>query len=135
MFKILGIFVGIVAVLYGITFLAQEKAKDVTATEAPQASMASPVEVVDGKQIIQIKAKGGYSPMKVTAKSGMPTTLRVTTKGTFDCSASIRVPSMNISEALPPTGETDIDLGTPKSGKLAGTCGMGMYPFEIDFQS
>lgn len=135
MLKILGIFVGIVAVLYGITFLMQEKAKEVTVADTSQASMASPVEMVDGKQIIQIKAKGGYFPMKVTAKAGMPTTLRVTTKGTFDCSASIRVPSMDISEALPPTGETDIDLGIPKSGKLAGTCGMGMYPFEIDFQS
>ena len=135
MLKILGIFVGIVAVLYGATFLMQEKAKEITVTDTPQASMENPVEVIDGKQVIQIKAKGGYSPMKVTAKAGMPTTLRVTTKGTFDCSASIRVPSMDISEALPPTGQTDIDLGTPESGKLAGTCGMGMYPFEIDFQS
>ena len=135
MFKILGIFAGIIVVLYGITFLVQEKAKEVPVADTSQASMVNPVEVVDGKQIIQIKAKGGYSPMKVTAQAGMPTTLRVTTKGTFDCSSAIRVPSMNISEALPPTGETDIDLGTPKSGKLAGTCGMGMYPFEIDFQS
>ena len=33
------------------------------------------------------------------------------------------------------TKNPDIDLGNQKLGILQGTCGMGMYPFEIDFQS
>jgi hypothetical protein len=41
---------------------------------------------------------------------------------------------MNISELLPNSGSKDIDLGTPKVGTLQGSCGMGMYPFQIDFQ-
>lgn len=135
MFKILGILVGIALVLYGINFFAQQKSQKVLTNNGSQSSIQKPVEMIDGKQIIQIKAKGGYFPMEISAQAGVPTTLRVTTSSTFDCSAAIRVPSMDISEALPPTGETDIDLGTPQSGKLAGTCGMGMYPFEIDFQS
>lgn len=93
------------------------------------------VSVVDGKQIIEIKAKGGYTPRISTAKAGMPTILRFDTNGTFDCSASVRIPSMNISELLPNSGSKDIDLGSPKAGTIQGSCGMGMYPFQINFQS
>jgi plastocyanin domain-containing protein len=85
-------------------------------------------------QIIEIKAKGGYTPRKSIAKAGVPTILRFDTNGTFDCSSSVRIPSMNIFKNLPQSGTTDIDLGVQKSGTLQGMCGMGMYPFEIDFQ-
>ena len=93
------------------------------------------VTIVDGKQIIEIRAKGGYQPRISLAKAGIPTILRFNTSGTFDCSSSIRIPSLNISKILPQTGVTDIDLGTQKVGTLQGTCGMGMYPFEIDFHN
>ena len=93
------------------------------------------ISVVDGKQIIDLTAKGGYSPGKSIAKAGIPTILRFTTNGTFDCSLSIRIPSMNVSKNLALAGITDIDLGSPKVGILRGSCGMGMYPFEIDFQN
>lgn len=92
------------------------------------------VSIVDGKQIIEISAKGGYSPIRSTAKANIPTILRVRTSGTFDCSSAVRIPSMGISKNLPPSGTTDIDLGNPKVSVLDGTCGMGMYPFQIDFQ-
>jgi plastocyanin domain-containing protein len=81
------------------------------------------VSIVDGKQIITINAKGGYQPRK-----------SVNTNGTFDCSASIRIPSMNISKILPQTGSTDIDIGVNQVGTLQGSCGMGMYPFEVEFK-
>lgn len=93
------------------------------------------VSMVDGKQIINLTAKGGYFPQKTTAKAGLPTVLRFTTKGTFDCSSFVRIPSMNIGKSLALSGITDIDLGNPKQGILQGSCGMGMYPFQIDFQS
>jgi plastocyanin domain-containing protein len=96
---------------------------------------AQNVTIVDGKQIIEIEARGGYSPRKSIAKAGLPTILRFKTSGTFDCSSSIRIPSLNISKILPQSGTTDIDLGDQKSGALQGSCGMGMFPFEIDFQS
>jgi len=41
---------------------------------------------------------------------------------------------MNISRMLPQSGSVDIDLGIQKTGTLNGSCGMGMYPFEIEFQ-
>src|ERR1035437_3785373 len=88
---------------------------------------ANNVNVVGGEQIITINAKGGYQPQKSTAKAGLPTILRFVTNGTFDCSSSIRIPSLGISKILPQTGNTDIDAGTPQVGVLQGTCGMGMY--------
>lgn len=96
---------------------------------------ASNVSMVDGKQVIEIRAKGGYQPKKSIAKAGIPTIIRFNTDGTFDCSSSVRIPSMNISRSLPQSGTTDIDIGNPQVTTLDGTCGMGMYRFKIDFQS
>lgn len=93
------------------------------------------VSLSDGKQVVEIKAKGGYLPRVSTAKAGIPTVLKFDTNGTFDCSSQVRIPSMNISQALPPSGVTEIALGTLKEGVVQGTCGMGMYPFEINVQS
>lgn len=94
---------------------------------------AQNVSIVDGKQVIEISAKGGYVPVESTAKAGIPTVLRVDTNGTFDCSSSVRIPSMQVSQNLPASGKTDIDLGSPKIGLLQGTCSMGMYPFSVNF--
>lgn len=93
------------------------------------------VRIEDGKQIVELTAKGGYFPGRSVAKAGIPTVLRFQTNGTFDCSAAIRIPSMNVSTFLPRSGSTDIDLGTPTPSTLHGTCAMGMYSFEIDFGS
>ncbi len=99
-----------------------------------QVANANNVSIVDGKQIIEITARGGYQPRKSIAKAGIPTIIRFNTKGTFDCSSSVRIPSLGISKSLPQTGSTDVDIGEGKLGTLQGTCGMGMYPFEVEFQ-
>ena len=93
------------------------------------------VSMVNGKQVVEIRAKGGYLPRVSVAKAGLPTVLRFNTNGTFDCSSSVRIPSMNLSKVLPQNGSTDIDLGVQQVGTLLGFCGMGMYRFEINFQS
>src|SRR5690606_32177759 len=80
------------------------------------------VYVEDGKQIIEVTAKGGYFPMKSIGTSGMPTILRFNTTGTFDCSSAVRIPSFNISKNLPLSGITDIDLGVSETGVLKGAC-------------
>lgn len=91
--------------------------------------------IPDGAQVVEISAKGGYQPASQAAKAGVPTVLRVKTDGTYDCSTALRIPSLRVSKQLPPTGETLIDLGTPAAGTLRGTCSMGMYSFEINFQA
>ena len=109
----------------GALMLSQNKGQEINVNN---------VSMIDGKQIIDLTAKGGYSPSKSVAKAGVPTILRFTTNGTFDCSSSVRIPVMNLSQNLALSGKTDIDLGNPKEGILRGSCGMGMYPFEINFK-
>jgi Cu+-exporting ATPase len=91
--------------------------------------------VAEGTQVLDISAKGGYTPTSQNAKAGVPTVLRVSTVGNYDCSSSLRIPSLGVSQRLPPNGETLIALGTPDAGTLRGTCSMGMYSFEINFQA
>jgi plastocyanin domain-containing protein len=88
---------------------------------------------VDGKQIVEITARGGYQPRVSIAKAGISTILRFNTNGTFDCSASVRIPSLDISKLLPQSGSTDIDIGSQQVATLNGSCGMGMYPFQVEF--
>lgn len=95
----------------------------------------SNVSVVDGTQIVTIKAKGGYQPVTSTVKAGVPTVLRFETSGTFDCSSSVRIPSLNISRILPSTGTTDIAIGALQPGTFQGTCSMGMYRFDLNVRS
>lgn len=92
------------------------------------------VSIADGKQIIEITAKGGYSPRVTTAKAEMPTTLKVNTNGTFDCSGALAIPSIGYRKNLQPSGTVDIDVPEQKVGtKLRGVCAMGMYSFTINF--
>lgn len=93
------------------------------------------VAVVDGKQIVTIIAKGGYSPRVSNVKADTPTTLRVISKGTFDCSIALRIPALGYSKNLNPNDSTDIDIPPQKSGtSLNGFCSMGMYNFRINFE-
>lgn len=90
--------------------------------------------IKDGVQYITITARGGYSPRMSIAKSGIPTKLVVKTNGTYDCSSSLVIRSLGYRKILPNTGETVIDVGTPKQGEvLQGTCSMGMYNFQVTF--
>lgn len=104
------------------------------ARPAPDPVLENNVSVVDGVQIVQINAKGGYVPERSVATSGIPTLVRFVTNGTFDCSSIVRIPSLDVTENLPASGSLDINIGTPEKGLFRGSCGMGMYPFEIDFQ-
>lgn len=96
--------------------------------------VANNVSIVDGKQIIIIDAKGGYSPRTTIAKAGIPTIIKVNTHGTFDCSSSLVIPSLGYRNNLSSSGETSIDVSPQKAGsKLQGLCAMGMYNFTINF--
>lgn len=91
------------------------------------------VVVSEGVQYVTINARGGYSPRTSKIKSGIPTKLIVKTNNTYDCSSALVVRSVNYRWMLPASGETEIDLGTPKTGgRIQGTCSMGMYSFAIN---
>ena len=93
------------------------------------------VTISNGQQIIALTAKGGFFPAMSTAEAGVPTLLRVSTNGTFDCSSSISIPSLGYRGNLPPSGTTDIEIPAQGAGTtLNGTCSMGMYNFTIAFK-
>ena len=103
-----------------------------TGNDAPGDS--STVSMVNGTQIIDLLAKNGYSPNIISAKAGLPTTLRVKTDGTYDCSASLVVSQLSYRKFLEPTGSTDIPISSDKAhGTLSGVCAMGMKSFKIKF--
>jgi plastocyanin domain-containing protein len=125
----------VISILVAVVLIGGAFALTRKNTDATPVANANNVTMVDGKQIVEISAKGGYQPRKSIAKAGVPTIIRFDTNGTFDCSSSVRIPSMNISKSLPQTGTTDIDVGSQEVAILQGTCGMGMYPFEVEFKS
>lgn len=93
------------------------------------------VSIVDGRQFVAIEAKGGYIPRVSTAKADIPTTIKVKTSGTFDCSSSLVIPSIGYRSNLPLSGTTDIELPPQKEGTtIQGLCSMGMYSFSVKFQ-
>lgn len=126
----------IVIGLFGIIWMLDKgRSSSASSQQTNAETLVNNVSTKDGKQVIEILAKGGYSPKQSIAKAGVPTILKFKTNGTYDCSSAMRIPSLNISKNLPGTGETEIEIGPQEVGKLSGTCSMGMYFFEIDFQS
>ena len=134
-FAIIGI-----AIIGGFVFFTNKNSSSKVTYygDAKNSSVAtsSNVSTEGDKQIIEITAKGGYSPAKTTAKAGVPTILRVKTNGTYDCSAALRIKSIGYSKNLPATGTTDIELPAQIAGStLKALCSMGMYNFSVQFNS
>ncbi len=114
----------------GIIFVGSSKGNSDNISD----ESAQNVEIRGGVQYITIDARAGYSPRISTAKAGIPTKLIVKTDGTYDCSASLVIPSIGYQKILSQTGNEVIDLGTPEAGQpLQGLCSMGMYSFKINF--
>lgn len=105
------------------------KVPSVSSTPAGQA-----ISISEDQQVIELIAKGGYSPSVVNAEANKETILRVVTDSTFDCSAALTIPDLQIRQNLPPSDVTEISLGSHPAGtNLAGTCSMGMYNFNVSF--
>lgn len=89
---------------------------------------------LDGKQLISITAKAGFTPNAFEVAADKSTILRVSTKNTFDCTSTISIPALGINKTLPFSGVTDIELPPQTMGStLTGTCSMGMYSFSIKY--
>lgn len=133
-FAIVGVLVIVVVV-----FANKNSASKVTYYGDTKSAIAAPstnVSTEQGKQIIEITAKGGYSPTKTIAKAGLPTILRVKTNNTFDCSSALRIKSLGYSKNLPASGTTDIEVPAQTAGStLTALCSMGMYNFSVQFSS
>lgn len=88
----------------------------------------------DGTQIITIAARAGYTPRLSSAKAGVPTLLRISTKDTYDCSVSLVIPKLKYQKFLQSNGVEEILIPAEQAkGTLSGLCSMGMYSFKIVF--
>ncbi len=124
------LFVVAVIIMGGIWF-SSKKSNDSTISVN---QTAGNVSVVDGKQIITINVRGGYSPRITTAKADVPTVINFKTQNAFDCSSAVTIPSLGYKNNLPATGETLFEIPVQKAGSaVSGTCSMGMYNFTINF--
>ena len=102
--------------------------------QSAQTNSGATVTQENGVQVIHILARGGYSPRIVNAQAGVATRLDVETKATYDCSASISIPKLNIQEVLTRTGVKSFEIPAQEKGaKIEGTCSMGMYGFTLAF--
>lgn len=130
--KAITISIILAGILIGGAIIYANRGEQSAGVETPE--NINNVSIVDGKQIIEISARGGYSPRITMAKANMPTVIRMSTKGSFDCSSAVSIPSLGYRANLPPTGTTDIEVPAQKSGStLQGLCAMGMYNFQIKF--
>jgi plastocyanin domain-containing protein len=103
-------------------------------TQAQSVPMGQNVYDENGVQVIEIVAKGIYTPELTNARAGVPAVLRIITKDTFDCTSYVAIPSIGYQRRMPLTGQTDIELGVHTAGtSLTGLCGMAMYRFDIAF--
>ena len=120
-----------VIVIGGVLVFGKKDSKTNTSFNTQDGSN---VQTIDGKQVIQIEAKGGYSPKKTIAKADMPTVLEIKTNGTIDCSTSLNIQDIGYRGSLKPTGIEKIDIKPQSKGTvLKGICSMGMYSFQIQF--
>lgn len=86
------------------------------------------VGVTDGKQKVTIHVRSdGYRTSVSTLKAGVPVQLALVTNNTQGCSRAFTIPELNISQTLPATGTELVEFTPKKTGRLAYSCGMGMY--------
>lgn len=123
-----------IALVGGALFYAGARGPGGSQQVTDDANTANNVSIVDGKQVITITAKGGYSPRITNAKAGIPTVIKMDTRGTFDCSSALVIPDIGYRKNLPPSGETIVELPPQEIGtSMRGLCAMGMYNFSINF--
>ena len=96
--------------------------------------VSSDARLEDGKQIVEVTAHGGYSPGIIKAQADTETVLKITSDNAFGCERALSIRQLGITKILPINGETEIELGKQEPGSnIIGSCSMGMYSFEINF--
>lgn len=103
-----------------------------SAGTGPAPDPATAVSVEGGHQQVVITARTGeYTPDAIQVQAGIPTTLIVRSDDARGCVRSFLIPSREVEEILPTSGETRIELGVLAPGTLRYSCGMGMYTGTI----
>lgn len=93
----------------------------------------SSVTVINGVQTANITVlPNGYTPNYVQVSSGVPVTLNLTPSGGLGCTSQFRIPNLGITKNLTLNETTPVSFIPKQKGKLAWTCGMGMFSGTIE---
>ncbi len=123
------IFIGVILVVLFLSIFITKLLKSDNNEFSPNGVITE-----NGVQVITLNAGLGYSPNRIAAQSSIPTKLEIKTNNTYDCTAYLNIPQLNIKKFLPPTGTTEIDLSSRESGEvIEGYCGSDTYKFVIKF--
>ena len=101
-------------------------------TAAPAPAAPEPPTGGSPQRLVVDVSDTSYSPSALAAKAGTPAQLVLRTNNTVGCTRALVVPKLNLEQILPKTGETVVELGTLKPGRLGFTCSMGMYSGYIE---
>ena len=80
----------------------------------------------DGGQEVRVVVRGGYSPNRIRARSGVPLRLVFDRQESGDCTSRVVFPDFGISADLPAFAQTTLDLTPTAAGEYGFACGMNM---------
>ena len=83
-------------------------------------------QVVEGKQVVRVAVKGGYSPDTLVVKRGRPVRIEFDRQETSGCSDTVVFSDFGISRPLPAFKTTAVEFTPDKAGQFSFTCGMNM---------
>lgn len=91
-------------------------------------------QIVNGKQIIKMKASGyTYTPNKFTIVEGIPVEWQIDGRGAAGCGKVIVMPTLGISKYLSQEGITTIEFTPTQTGTIPFNCSMGMMTRGSEF--
>lgn len=80
----------------------------------------------NGEQRATVVVRGGYSPSRLTMRTGSPITLTFDRRETGECTSHVVFPDLALDAILPGNTVTDVALGTLAPGEYPFACGMNM---------
>ena len=80
----------------------------------------------DGGQEVRVVVRGGYSPNRIRARSGVPLRLVFDRQESGDCTSRVVFPDFGVSADLPAFGQTALELTPSTPGEYGFACGMNM---------
>ena len=79
-----------------------------------------------GVQEVRVLVKGGYSPDRIVARTGVPLRLHFHRQEESPCSEEVVFPDFGVRRHLPAFATTTIDLPAKPAGSYGFACGMDM---------
>lgn len=111
----------------GFTLAGYNLASAFTLGSSSSGQSGTPVQIVDGKQIVKMTASGyTYSPNRFTVVEGVPVEWQIDGGNAAGCGKVVVMPSLGISKYLSPQGITTITFTPTQTGDIPFNCSMGM---------